>query len=65
MTFFNMEYIFEEVRITEINSPKFTLEGEEIDIWSEEYVNYHSKSVSEYIRDKLIEFEKKGIDPFA
>ncbi len=60
-----MEYIFEEVRITEINSPKFTLEGEEIDIWSEEYVNYHSKSVSEYIRDKLIEFEKKGIDPFA
>ncbi len=60
-----MEYIFEEVRITERNAPKFILDGEEVDIWSEEYVNYHSKSVSDYIREKLIEFEREGIDPFS
>lgn len=58
------EYIFEEVRVTERNAPKFILNGEEVDIWSTEYINYHSKSVSDYIREKLMEFEKKDIDPF-
>jgi len=59
-----MEYIFEDVVIKPSNAPKFVLNGEEVDIWSEEYVNYHSKSVVEYVREKLVEFEKKGIDPF-
>ncbi len=60
-----MEYIFEEVRITERNAPKFILNGEEVDIWSEEYINYHSKSVSDYIREKLMEYERRGEDPFS
>ncbi len=59
-----MEYIFEDVRITERNAPRFILDGEEVDIWSEEYVNYHSKSVSEYIREKLLEYERRNEDPF-
>ncbi len=59
------EYIFEDVIVTERNAPRYILNGEEVDIWSEEYVNYHSKSVAEYIREKLIEYEKAGIDPFS
>ncbi len=59
-----MDYIFEDVKIKRGSAPKFILNGEEVDIWDEELVNYHSKSVSDYIREKLIEFEKRGIDPF-
>ncbi len=58
------EYVFEDIVVKESNAPKFVLNGEEIDIWSEEYVNYHSKSVVDYIREKLLEYEKAGTDPF-
>ncbi|RLI71180.1 ATPase, partial [Archaeoglobales archaeon] len=58
------EYIFEEVEVKKDSSPLFTLNGEEIDIWSDEYVNYHSKSIADYVKEKLLEFENAGIDPF-
>ncbi len=59
------EYIFEDVVVTERNAPRYFLNGEEIDIWSEEYVKYHSRSVVDYIREKLLEYEGAGIDPFS
>ena len=59
------EYIFEEVVVKETSSPIFTLNGEEIDIWSDEYSNYHSKSIADYVKEKLMEFEKAGVDPFS
>lgn len=59
-----MDYIFEEVRIKRSNAPRFVLNGEEVDIWDKELIDYHSKSVSEYVREKLLEFEKRGLDPF-
>ncbi len=58
------EYIFEDVIVTERNAPRYVLNGSEIDIWSEEYRDYHSKSVADYIREKLLEYEKLGKDPF-
>ena len=32
--------IFEDVRVTEGNAPKFVLDGSEVDIWSEPYIHY-------------------------
>jgi magnesium chelatase subunit I len=58
------EYIFEEVVVDERSSPKYILDGEEVDIWSEEFRRYHSRRVVEYIRERLLEFEKSGVDPF-
>ncbi|MEM2925054.1 MAG: hypothetical protein QXJ68_05135 [Methanocellales archaeon] len=58
------EAILEEVIVTKQNSPKYYLNGKEVDIWSEEYVNYHSKSPVDYIRERILECEKNGIDPF-
>ncbi|WP_202319094.1 ATP-binding protein [Archaeoglobus neptunius] len=58
------EYIFEEVRITERNAPRFIINGKEVDIWDGEYRNYHSRSVSDYVRENLLKMERDGIDPF-
>jgi len=60
----DIDYIFEDVIVKPSNAPKFVLNGEEIDIWSDEYINYHSKSIVEYIRESLLEYEKRGEDPF-
>ncbi len=60
-----MEYIFEDVVVKPSSAPRFFLNGEEIDIWSKEYSKYHSKSVVEYVRESLLEYEKRGIDPFS
>lgn len=59
------EYIFGEVRVKPSNAPKFILNGEEVDIWSENLAYYHSRSISEYIRENLLSYEAKGIDPFS
>ncbi|MEM4156046.1 MAG: AAA family ATPase [Archaeoglobaceae archaeon] len=58
------EYIFEEVKVKPSNAPKFVLNGKEVDIWSENLSYYHSKSISNYIRDNLMRYESKGKDPF-
>ncbi|MEM0215059.1 MAG: AAA family ATPase [Archaeoglobaceae archaeon] len=59
------EYIFEDVKIKPSNAPKFILNGEEVDIWSKELIKYHSKSITEYIRENLLFYESKGLDPFG
>ncbi len=58
------DYLFEEVVITESNAPRFVLNGEEVNIWDGELSHYHSLSVADYIKEKLLEFEEKEIDPF-
>jgi|Deesub1362B_J571_1020462.scaffolds.fasta_scaffold00538_19 magnesium chelatase subunit I len=58
------DYYLEEVRITESSSPQFTLNGENVDIWSPELRKYHSKSVIEYVRENLLKYEEEGKDPF-
>ncbi len=58
------DLVYEEVRITKANAPKFILNGKEVDIWSEPYNFYHSKSSVDYVTEKILECEKKGIDVF-
>ncbi len=58
------DLIYEDVRITRANAPKFGLNGKEIDIWSEPYIHYHSKTPIDYVTEKILECEKKGIDIF-
>ncbi|MEM3478137.1 MAG: ATP-binding protein, partial [Archaeoglobaceae archaeon] len=58
------EYIFEEVKVKPSNAPKFRLNGEEIDIWSEEFAVFHSKSIADYVRENLIRYELFEKDPF-
>lgn len=58
------DYIFEEVEIRRTSSPTFTLQGKEIDIWSEDYSKYHSRHIIDYIRGNLLSFEQRGEDPF-
>lgn len=60
----NEDIIYQEVRLTERDGVKYTLNGKEIDIWEPEFRNYHSKTPVEYIREAIVEKEKKGEDPF-
>jgi magnesium chelatase subunit I len=59
-----LDYLFEDVIVTESNAPRFVLDGVEVDIWNGDLSHYHSLSVADYIREGLLRFEKKGIDPF-
>ncbi|NHW24224.1 MAG: AAA domain-containing protein [Archaeoglobales archaeon] len=59
------EYIFEEVKVKPSNAPKFILNGNEVDIWDDALLYYHSKSIPEYIQENLLRYEEKGVDPFA
>lgn len=59
-----MEYIFEDVVIKPSNAPKFVLDGEEVDIWSDELINYHSRSIVDYVREAILKYEEDGLDPF-
>ena len=59
-----VDLVFKDVRVDEHNAPKFVLEGEEVNIWDEPYVYYHSKSPVDYVREHLLECEEKGVDPF-
>jgi len=56
--------LFEEVRVTRGNAPHFTLDGEEIDLWLDPYRHYHSRTPVSYVREKILEEEKAGRDPF-
>ena len=59
-----MEYIFEDVVIKPSNAPRFLLDGVEVDIWCEELRDYHSKSIVEYVRESILEYESRSLDPF-
>lgn len=50
--------------IKESNAPKFMLYGEEVDLWSSEYLPYHSKTPTEYVIEKILESEKAEVDIF-
>lgn len=54
--------LHEEVIITPNNAPQFVLNEKDIDIWSEAYERYHSKHPVEYVKEKILETEKKGLD---
>ncbi|MCS7118471.1 MAG: AAA family ATPase [Archaeoglobaceae archaeon] len=58
------EYIFEEVKIKPSNAPRFRLNGKEVDIWNEKFINYHSRNISDYVRENLIRYELMNMDPF-
>ncbi len=60
----DIDYIFEDVVVKPSNAPKFVLNGEEIDLWSDEFLPYHSKSIVDYVREALLEYERRGEDPF-
>ncbi|MEM4700301.1 MAG: AAA family ATPase [Candidatus Nezhaarchaeales archaeon] len=59
-----IDLVFKDLRISESNAPRFVLEGEEVNIWDEPYAYYHSRSPIDYIRERLILCEEKGVDPF-
>ena len=56
--------LYLDVEVTPGSGPGFTLEGEAIDIWTEPYSYYHSRSPVDYVRDRILDLEKKGLDPF-
>lgn len=58
------ELIFEDITLTKRSSPRFVLNGVEVDIWDEPYKFYHSKSSIDYITEKILECERKGEDVF-
>ncbi|MFO7967976.1 MAG: AAA family ATPase [Archaeoglobaceae archaeon] len=58
------DYLWDEVVVKKSTSPVFTLNGEQIDLWSDEYLKYHSTTVTDYIRKSLLSYEKEGLDPF-
>ncbi|MCX8204672.1 MAG: AAA family ATPase [Candidatus Nezhaarchaeota archaeon] len=59
-----VDLVFKDLRIDEHNAPCFILEGEEVSIWDEPYVYYHSRSPIDYVREQLLLCEEKGVDPF-
>ncbi|PCN50033.1 ATPase [Candidatus Geothermarchaeota archaeon ex4572_27] len=59
-----VDLVYRDVRITEHNAPRFYLEGKEVNIWDEPYVYYHSKSPIDYVRERIAQYEREGIDPF-
>lgn len=50
--------------IKESNAPRFLLYSEEVDIWSPEYLPYHSKTPIDYVIERILEGEKAGVDLF-
>ncbi|MFQ5998117.1 MAG: ATPase [Candidatus Bathyarchaeia archaeon] len=59
------DIFFQDVRITQDNAPKFILNGGDIDIWSGEFSQYHSKSPAEYVKQRIMDSEKKDEDPLS
>ena len=58
------DLLFEEIEVNRNNAPNYVLDECEVDIWDEPYISFHSKSPVDYIREKILECEKKGEDPF-
>lgn len=56
--------VFETVRLSSSNGPRFYLEGEQIDIWQKPHSDYHSKTPVDYVREKIAALEKENADPF-
>ncbi len=58
------DILLEEVSVTESSAPRFLLQGKEVDLWDGEYRGYHSKTSAEYIRERVLQAQKEGRDPF-
>ena len=56
--------LFGDVIVSSASAPKFVLNGKDVDIWSEEYKEYHSKSPVDYMREKILSLEKTNKTPF-
>jgi magnesium chelatase subunit I len=56
--------VFETVKLSPSSSPRFYLEGEQIDIWQKPHSEYHSKTPVDYVREKIAALEEEGIDSF-
>ncbi|MBI2183613.1 MAG: ATPase [Thaumarchaeota archaeon] len=56
--------LYEDVQVNPSNAPHFILGEEQIDIWAEPYAQYHSRTPVDYVRNRILEMEKKGQDPF-
>ncbi len=64
-TFSEVESVlYADIRLTKGSAPKFYLGGKEIDIWSEEFLAYHSKSTTDYVRERILQAERTGEDVF-
>ncbi|MEM3670179.1 MAG: ATPase [Thermoprotei archaeon] len=55
---------FSDIRVTQRTAPLFTLDGREVDIWSPEYTKYHSRTVTDQIRESIKTREASGQDVF-
>ena len=56
--------VFETVRLSPNNAPRFYLEDRQINIWQKPYSDYHSKTPVDYVREKIVTLEKESTDPF-
>ncbi|RLF11794.1 MAG: ATPase [Thermoprotei archaeon] len=59
-----VDLVFRDVKVDEHNAPRFYLDGEEVNIWDEPYIYYHSRSPADYVREHIVHCEEKGVDPF-
>lgn len=60
----NEDVVYKEVRVSRRDGIRYTLNGKEVDIWEPEFRNYHSKTPVEYVREAILELEKRGEDIF-
>lgn len=58
------EIFLEEVKVTQGSAPKYVLDGKEVDLWSEPYDFYVSRSPVDYVRERILKLEREGKDPF-
>jgi magnesium chelatase subunit I len=58
------DVVYQNIQVTKRDGIRYTLNGREIDIWDQEYRNYHSKKTVDYIREAIIANEKQNEDLF-
>ncbi|MEM3654939.1 MAG: ATPase [Thermoprotei archaeon] len=58
------DIVYKDVRLTQGSAPRFYIDGEEVDIWSDELSFYHTWTTIDYVRHSIKEAEKNGFDVF-
>ncbi len=58
------EIVFNDIEVKPSDGLRFTLDGKPIDLWSEECVNWHSKTPTDYVREEILRRDREEIDAF-
>ncbi len=55
---------YADIRVNPATAPKFYLHAKEVDIWSEDYRFFHSRTTTDYIRDAIKRSDAQGAELF-